>query len=181
MDNNTKNQIAKVMMLYGNDEQLKEVMEYIGVRTSTPPSHPSYDTIHSRCLDMVKEFEGKFDLIVGVSRGGLLPGIILSHQLNLPFKSIDYSSKSGKGDNKISNNHIPEWVANNMIPTRVLFTEDIIDSGNTLKELCDMFELNNFHISSYTIYYKDTSVHIPTYYSYKISHDFGWVIFPFEA
>ena len=178
--NTTQQQIAKIMMLHGTDGELKEVLEYIGAKTQTPPSRPSYDTIHNRCIDMVKLFEGQFDLVVGVSRGGLFPGIVISHALDLPFKPIDYSAKSGNGDNKISDNHIPSWVANNQTPTRVLIVDDIADSGHTMQEICDIFAQNNFHVSSYVVYHKTTSSYTPTYHTYRITPDFGWVVFPFE-
>ena len=36
----------------------------------------------------------KPDVIVGISRGGLIPGVMISHKLNIPFKPVHASTSS---------------------------------------------------------------------------------------
>lgn len=146
------------------------------------PSHPTYDEIHNRCehiASLLTEHGEEFDLIVGLSRGGLLPGIIFSHLLNTPFKPLEYSSTKGKGDG-LNSNSIPRWIIENEIPTRVLIVDDIADSGHTLNEIVDVFRGNNFRVLTATIYSKVSSVFIPDYSGYLIPESFGWIVFPFE-
>ena len=33
------------------------------------------------------------DVIVGISRGGLIPGVMMSHKLNVPFKPVHASTR----------------------------------------------------------------------------------------
>jgi hypoxanthine phosphoribosyltransferase len=71
---------------------------------------PSYDEIHTACLGFAKFFEQKnwkFDLVVGIARGGLIPAVILSHLLDLPLLPIDYSSRKGRGDDRDHTNLLP--------------------------------------------------------------------------
>ena len=35
----------------------------------------------------------KPDVIVGISRGGLIPGVMISHKLNIPFKPVHASTR----------------------------------------------------------------------------------------
>jgi xanthine phosphoribosyltransferase len=68
------------------------------------------------------------DFIVGIGRGGLVPGAYLSHRTGIPMLSVDYSSKvSGFADEllvKLANMSIDG--------KRILFVDDINDSGATL-------------------------------------------------
>ena len=61
-------------------------------------------------------------VIVGIARGGLTPGVMISHWLNLPFKPIHASLRD-----------FPHWEAYLPKPTdkRVLVVDDICDSGET--------------------------------------------------
>ena len=64
--------------------------------------------------------------IVGLSRGGLLPGVMMSHWLNKPFKPV-----------KAALRDFPEW--EDYLPRktdeRVLIVDDICDSGETFTRM----------------------------------------------
>ena len=70
----------------------------------------------------------KFDpqVIVGLSRGGLTPGVMMSHWFQKPFKPI-----------KTSLRDFPEW--EDYLPRktdeRVLIVDDICDSGETFEKI----------------------------------------------
>ena len=70
----------------------------------------------------------KFDpeVIVGISRGGLLPGVMMSHWMEKPFKPI----KAALRDH-------PEW--EDYLPRktdkRVLIVDDVCDSGETFQKM----------------------------------------------
>jgi hypoxanthine phosphoribosyltransferase len=74
-----------------------------------------------------------FDLIIGLSRGGLVPAVFLSHQLNIPMLVADVTHELSMGDNIASHsNTIP------VIPKdikSILVVDDIVDSGNTILAL----------------------------------------------
>ena len=58
----------------------------------------------------------KPDVIVGISRGGLIPGVMISHKLNIPFKPVHASTRD-----------FPHW--ENYLPksndSKVLIVADI--------------------------------------------------------
>ena len=70
----------------------------------------------------------KFDpnVIVGLSRGGLTPGVMLSHWFKKPFKPVKSSLRD-----------FPEWEDYLPKPTdeRVLIVDDICDSGETFQKM----------------------------------------------
>lgn len=86
------------------------------------------------------------DYVVGLTRGGLLPAVMISHYFNIPMKSLDISLRDG-GDT-VSNlsmaedaiGYVPDHAreANGgfkcleMFKKKILIVDDINDQGSTL-------------------------------------------------
>ena len=144
---------------------------------------PSYEEIHNACVDMAEQIEiDKLNIkqVAGVARGGLLPGVILSHILKLPLLLIDYSSKGGKGDDKNHKNNIPLLSPAN---GPILIVDDICDSGKTLREIYEHYQFCNVEVYTAVLYHKllkDKQLFIPDYVWRSVPEDSGWVIFPYE-
>ncbi len=81
--------------------------------------------VNALCRDIVLD---RFDpeVIVGISRGGLVPGVMMSHWFKKPFKPI-----------KAAIRDFPEW--EDYLPrktdSRVLIVDDICDSGKTFEKI----------------------------------------------
>lgn len=115
------------------------------------------------------------DSVVGISRGGLAPALILSQQLDVPLVTIEYSAHDD------SSNPIPYQQLQQFDNKSVLFVDDISDNGytlNNLKQACDQ----NFNISltTATLVYKPHSVYKPDRVAVKLPATSGWVVFPYE-
>jgi hypoxanthine phosphoribosyltransferase len=89
--------------------------------------------------------------ITGLPRGGLIPAVMLSHKLNIPFKSIDEIKSIPRVD--------------------VLIVDDIADSGETLS-IYGGYQTAVLH-------YKMQSEHIPTFYAEEVNNT-DWIVYPFE-
>jgi hypoxanthine phosphoribosyltransferase len=109
------------------------------------------DELVSKLANQIKSSELP-QYITGLPRGGLIPAVMLSHKLNIPFiSSIDVYS-------------FPKL--------HVLVVDDIADSGETLKQYSDGCRTAVLH-------YKPQSIHKPTFYAAKID-DIDWIVYPFE-
>lgn len=147
-------------------------------------SHPTYEELSMACKHITEFIHynaseiGKVDTIVGLTRGGLMPAQELSHLMNIPMVAVQYSSKEGAGDNKNHANELPEIKGNS-----ILLVDDICDSGNTLRELHDIYESKGYKVFSAVIYYKTQKdpVYKPDVWAINISQNFGWIIFPWET
>ena len=70
-------------------------------------------------------------LLVGVGRGGLAPAVFLSHRMGLSMVSIDYSTKIAQFGEEL----IAILAQRTRDGDRLLFIEDINDSGRTIGEI----------------------------------------------
>lgn len=143
-------------------------------------THPTYDEIDSMSRQLAAMFqhgENNNDVtIVGISRGGLLPAVIMSHQLNLPMVPIMYSSINGNGEtNKKDLSSLQ-----NIKTKRIWLIDELDDSGYTLKELSAIcHDEMKFEVRTGTLYHKSMSVFEPDYYvNYQTSKE--WIRFPWE-
>lgn len=74
------------------------------------------------------------DAIVGVGRGGLVPAVYLSHATGLPMQSIDYSG----ADLGTAGSLIAAFAKRASQGQRLLFVDDINDSGRTIARLREL-------------------------------------------
>ena len=80
----------------------------------------------------IKKSKVEFSYIVALSRGGLIPGVVLSHKLGLRLVPITWSTRDH--EEKESNLWIPEDIADG---NNILVVDDIIDSGVAMRSLLD--------------------------------------------
>ena len=81
--------------------------------------------VNTLCREILLD-EFNPEVIVGLSRGGLTPGVMMSHWMQKPFKPV-----------KASLRDFPEW--EDYLPKktdeRVLIVDDICDSGETFDRI----------------------------------------------
>ena len=124
--------------------------------------------------------EPKFDLIIGASRGGLIPACILSHILDIPkVLSIGLSSYNKSKEQKSIScyQHIQP---HDLFGKKILFVEDLADSGSTLKYLKDQYGcFEDIDMHTAVLYVKEKSWFVPDYFTKKVPHE-EWIKFPYE-
>ena len=114
-------------------------------------------------------------VIVGLSRGGLTPGVMLSHWFKKPFKSVASALRD-----------FPEWEEYLPRPTdkRVLIVDDICDSGETFHRMANHIikKANGVDVRFATLWWNNECDFEPKYYVREIAKDSTntWVHFPWE-
>ena len=119
----------------------------------------------------------KFDpqVIVGISRGGLTPGVMMSHWMQRPFKPI-----------KTSLRDFPEW--EDYLPKktdeRVLIIDDICDSGETFQKISDFITERGVKVEVRfaSLWWNNEVDFEPHYYVQECAKDTEgiWIHFPWE-
>lgn len=146
----------------------------------------SWDEYMKMCGQLVHQLKGtKITDIIGVSRGGLIPAQCIAYQHGVGrvhnFGIRTYS----KNDERLSDSNISFY----QIPTinfnethSILITDDIADSGRTLKIIMDHLKsvASNTTVYTATLHYKPkTSIIRPTYFSEEILGD-EWIVYPYD-
>ena len=117
----------------------------------------------------------EFDVIIAISRGGLLPALLLSHKYNC--KNIQIISMESYVNNqqsklKLINNNL------NILNKKVLIVDDLVDTGNTLAKSVKLCK-DAIEIKTYVWLYKEGSKIIPDFYEKKINDE--WINFKYET
>jgi uncharacterized protein len=89
-------------------------------------NHITYHIDLKTLLTRIRDGGVKYDLIIGVVRGGLIPATHLSHLLEVPLRPLVWSRTENIRDS--SNPHIVTALASNK---KVLVVDDIVDDGTT--------------------------------------------------
>ena len=136
--------------------------------------------VNTLCREIVLD---KFDpcCIVGLSRGGLLPGVMMSHWLNKPFKPV-----------KAALRDFPEW--EDYLPRktdeRVLIVDDICDSGETFTRMKNYIKGPRMNqplelpteVRFASLWWNNECDFEPHYYAQECAKDSEdiWIHFPWE-
>lgn len=84
--------------------------------------------IASICRDIVNS-GWRPDYVVGITRGGLLPAVMISHYFDIPCNALKVSLRDDKDDESESN----LWMAEDAYHGKnILIVDDINDTGATL-------------------------------------------------
>lgn len=139
------------------------------------------------CLvDKIKRSKFNPQEIVGIARGGLIPAVMISHKLKIPMTPIVWSKRD------IMHRDFSGWlnlVTKMSLGLKVLFVEDIIDSGQTIEEIIDigdryqnssLWRKNLMIVSLWCNQNKYELVNFTCRFIDRET-DKRWIVFPFEA
>ena len=91
----------------------------------------SWQEVDANCMQLainILKTGWRPDYIVGLTRGGLVPGVMLSHILDIPMHTLKVALRDGHEDCEI-NAWMPEDVTEGK---NILIVDDINDTGETL-------------------------------------------------
>lgn len=139
----------------------------------------SYEMFQDGINDIVEQIDSSepshFDYVIGLTRGGLIPAVVLSHRLDVPMLALNFQTR----DSNLR--HIPNKIKNILKNKNVLIVEDIIDSGETLTLLIKEFDsFCNYKIAA--LIYNDEQKIDCNYFNVTISRSVNsdWINFWWE-
>lgn len=136
----------------------------------------NWQEIGSKCKHLsikIKDKNIQIDKVIGIARGGIVPGSILARLLECKFETI-----TAKSYNNETNERGELTVDNIKIDgDNILFVDDICDSGHTLKAIKEIY--NDKKIYTATLFKKKNKNHTPTFSGELIPQEV-WITFPWE-
>lgn len=166
---------------------MKEMVDIININWN------EYFKIISDLINKILDSDFQPNQVISISRGGLIPGDIISRTLELPLALMSVSSyrrdlisnTDQQGEIIISHN----LTTSHQLNSKVLLVDDLTDTGTTLHNSVKW--LNRFYhplvkeIKTAVLWHKETSFFIPDYYSVLVPvNETGkcpWILQPQDA
>ena len=121
----------------------------------------------------------KFDYLVAVSRGGLIPATILGYLLKIKkIQTIGFSHYIADGRRgKLTKTSMPH---RNVRNSKVLLVDDVVDTGLTMQRAVADLKKRGNKVTSAVIHYKSINKPVvrPDYFVKDPSK--FWVVYPWE-
>jgi hypoxanthine phosphoribosyltransferase len=130
----------------------------------------------------IENSDWKPDFIVGVGRGGLVPGCFLSHRTGIPLLSVDHSSKVFH----FAESLLVHLAVCTRTGERYLFVDDINDTGKTLAHMKQAIASHGGEAANvrYAVMIDNRSSSERVDYAAQVIDrevDKDWFVFPWEA
>ena len=123
--------------------------------------------IHDLARKIKQNKRGEPKQIVALGRGGFVPGVQLSHMLDLPLIPIMWQTRDGKEKVK----HVADEHA--------LIVDDINDTGRTLLDFVSSNVWNDSYSVATLLHKNSSDFHAVDYFA-QIAEDDVWYVFPWE-
>lgn len=167
----------------------------------------NWDTITSMSMKIatqIRKSNWRPDYVVGLTRGGLVPAVLLSHELDIPCETLKVSLRDNKINEKYNDSYtkgIAElescaWMAEDAhAGKKILIVDDINDTGDTLlwikkdwKSMCHPYDsvwdsvwANNVRVA---VLHNNTPSKFSdvTYVASEINKEENpmWIVYPWE-
>lgn len=118
----------------------------------------------------------RFDVIIGVARGGLIPARIFSDLLGVDYVII-VRAEHYRGTEAFAKVKVAEVELPSLKGRSVLLTDDVADTGESLLELSKLIAPELEHLRTLCLFKKPSSKITPDFYQEETD---AWIIFPWE-
>lgn len=149
--------------------------------------HNIQNGIHMLSLEL-KAADYQPDVIISVSRGGLIPATLLAYKLNVRTL-VNYAIQSYSDDTNSREDFIVDQSPTNSLhfiekfkDKKILVVDDLSDTGTTIEYIYhDLTKNYNFqNVKTATVCIKDDTRFVPDFYIQKYPSD-TWLTFPWEV
>ncbi|MCC6829204.1 MAG: phosphoribosyltransferase domain-containing protein [Novosphingobium sp.] len=148
-------------------------------------THITYDRFLADIETLAQRIESQGwrpDFIVGIGRGGLVPGAFLSHRTGIALLSVDHSSKVYDFAEAL----LVHLAGCTTRGERYLFVDDINDSGKTIAHMRDTLRQNGGtadNVRFAVLIDNASSCETVDYAAWTIDRrvDKDWFVFPWES
>ena len=132
----------------------------------------TWDDVRAVNWSLIEQIQGEpIDLIVGISRGGLIPGVMLSHRLEIPFTPLQWQTR----DDTLERDFLSLVHLDKIKERNILFVDDVCDSGKTINEIRSQVPNGRWAV----LYSKLDNMGID-FIGKRVYNVHKWIVFPWE-
>ncbi len=139
-------------------------------------SWPEYGNLAEALAEKVHSCGNKFDLVVGIARGGMPVAMVVSDHLDVRIDFINVKSYVGIGERGTP--RILSTLTEDITGKNVLIVDDLVDQGDTMKVVEEYLSRQSPNLLEVAVLFKKPWTKFePDYYLEVVDR---WVVFPFE-
>jgi uncharacterized protein len=139
-------------------------------------SWPEYGNLAEALAEKVRAKGKKYDLVVGIARGGIPVAMVVSDHLNVKVDFVNVKSYSDIG--KRGPPKILSTLTEAIQGKDILLVDDLVDQGDTMTLMTGYLSAQKPRtLETAVLFKKPWSKTQPDYYLEEVSE---WVVFPFE-
>lgn len=146
-------------------------------------SNETIDVVVDYLSSQISKTDIKYDFVVGIGRGGLIPATMFAYRFHVPvlcYSIKTYEGREKSDDKRIIYQDVDFSKVNQGDDINILVVDDICDSGDTFSLIKNM-DKGNVKIETFvSIFAKKSSGSIPDYVG-LITEDNIWLKFPWEG
>jgi hypoxanthine phosphoribosyltransferase len=142
-----------------------------------------YEFFKADCDKIIQDITSngiKYDYVVGIVRGGAVPAVYISHHLDVPMKTVSWSTFHSDQCKESALDIADDIITDGK---KVLLIDDILDSGRTMKELFDDWRVKPEQVDVAVLIYNTAQPIVPKFHGRTIDRntDPSWVNFWWEV
>ena len=134
----------------------------------------NWQQVQNMVQDILRQTRDKqFDAVVGLTRGGLTPAVLISQYLDIPMHTLKISLRDHQEQESLA-------VLDKLSNQKVLVIDDINDTGATINYIKENWTLNNL---TYAVLINNEASDADVDYSsvdINKREDDVWIVFPWE-
>lgn len=135
-----------------------------------------YGLLVERLAQAVAAEGNRFDLVIGIARGGVPVAMVVSDRLGAKVDFINVKSYTGLGSR--TKPKILATITEEMGGKRILLVDDIVDEGDTMRTVTEYLTVRGpASIKTAVLFTKPWSSVQP---NYSLGVVESWVVFPYE-
>ena len=139
-------------------------------------SWPEYGNLAEALAEKVRSCGRKFDLVIGIARGGMPVAMVVSDRLDVRIDFINVKSYVGIGERGVPK--ILSTLTEDIRGKNVLVVDDLVDQGDTMRVVSEYLSGQDPERLEMAVLFKKPWTRIePDYYLEVVDR---WIVFPFE-
>lgn len=144
----------------------------------------SWNDVDNMVDDLVNQMfadNWKPDYIVGITRGGLTPAIMMSHKTGIKMYTLDVRLRDGGTDSNLESNL---WMAEDArLGKKILLVDDINDTGETIEWIQNDWQSTTLDNIKFAMLIENEASKVSSNYNCKTVNKFEkdvWIVYPWE-
>jgi hypoxanthine phosphoribosyltransferase len=139
-------------------------------------SWPEYGRLAEALAEKICSAGKRFDLVIGVARGGMPVALVVSDRLGVRVDIINVKSYFGIGERGIP--RILSTLTEDIAGKNILIVDDLVDQGDTMRVVAEYLSERSPNLLEVAVLFKKPWTKFDPHYYLEVVD--RWVVFPFE-